>query len=420
MSTLSLTKSYGNTQLLFADDVHQMWDELEAFVNGNITADNLNSGIFNLHMVDLTNDISWTMGTTDSAYMRYDSAEDDWIFANTSSGDEIIFKVNDTEVARIDNSKSLILKKDVYYPSDATFSLKRMIGNYTKPVLVYTDSTTIDIENNTETSSGTLIVFPSGPIETVEDISLTHKFRRIKTNASANGYLASHTGAADSGVRVGVTLSANTWYFVYAAKILGGDDIGEFIGVIDSTSPDYANHSTLDGRYGADNWVYLGAIRIGHGEAATTTLVAFSQDKSGWTQFTGRAETGDYFGIKVLTATVTQHTTTGLQAQQAFTNGESGDSIPAVFSAFQGCWRVEYDAGDSEKNGVLAIGSASTNLQFHLPSFADGFDGTEPHAGQFKIANSGDMTLYAARIFGFTADDFTLKVYIQGFLDEYV
>lgn len=383
MSALSLTKNYADSTLLFASDLHDMWTELEAKVNGALDSDNVVSGWSTFGNVILAKDTDFSFGATASAYMTYDDTDDELVFSNVTTAKDFLFKIGGTTVATLDTSKELTITKDVFFSNKSTvYPLSYLVG-YRKPVLTYVDSTTVAIEQNTTTANRSLIVFPVGPIAVTEDISATHKFRKLKIDATANGYGASHTGAADSGMKVGLSLTANTWYFVYAAVVRYGDDAGNnYILVVDSVNPKPSNWSTLDTSYGAGKWVYMGMLRYGMGAAATTTLIPFVYDKAGWLTFTGRAAVDDFFGIKVYESTVTETTYTTLET---FSSADSGDAAPSICSHISITAKIS--ASGSQINGNMIVSDNADNVLYDLPSFAANLADADSHGFQFKIPN---------------------------------
>lgn len=413
---LSLTKTYGDLELLFVSDIHGMWTELETKVNGNIDSSDVNSGWASWSQVTLDHDLSWYFGSTASAFVKFDSDLDLFIFAHVTTARNTIFKLGGTEVARIDTSANFIVKKDIFFVNrNTTYGLSYLLG-YAKPIIQYVDGTTIKVEQNVATANKTLIVFPAGPIAVTEDVAATHKFRELKTSATANGYISTHTGAADSGLRVGLSLVANTWYFVYAVVCRYGDDAGNnFILVVDDTSPKTSNWSTLDTRYGAGYWVYLGAYRYGHGGAQTTTMIPFQYDHQGWLTFLGRAAAGNFFGVRVASSSISSST---LATMASFSALNVGDGAPDTMSLMKITARVVADA-DVDMEGRMEVTNSSDETMFYLPAFGNNLTGTEAHGWEFKIPNSQGIKLKGKRG-GSATEDFDYTVYISAVLDEWV
>ncbi len=385
MSNLSLTKEYGDLTLLFAADVHNMWTELETKTNGNLASDNVASGWATWSQVTLSQDVDYSLGVTPSHYMYHKSSTSAFVFANITTQRDFYFKLGGTTYGTLDTSNNLVLTKDImFYNKSTVYPLSYLIG-YTKPVLTYIDDNSINVEQNTTTSARTLIVFPTGPIAVTEDTTSTHKFRQLKLDATANGYASGHTGAADSGLKSGLTLTANTWYFVYAVVVQGGDDAANdnFVLVINDTNPSPSNWGTLDTLFTAGNWVYLGLFRYGFGSTLDTTLVPFVQDHNGWHTFTSRAATNDFFGIKTAEVSVTS---TSYATLETYTAADSGDAAPATCSHIKFSYRV---TGPAEMNGNFILTDGSDNVLYDLPSFAVLLEVDEAHGWQFTIPNVG-------------------------------
>lgn len=413
MSQLLLTKSYGDLTLLFADDVHDMWTELEAKTNGNIDSDNVNNGWAKWSQVTLEKDEDYSLGDTESGIVRFYSATNQFVFAHDTTARETIFKIAGTEVARINSDADFTAQKDIYfYNSSTTYPLSYLLSCQ-KPVLVYVDSTTINVEQNVVTGNTSLVIFPTGPVAVTEDVSLTHKFRQLKTSATANGYDSGHTGAADSGLRDGISITSNTWYFVYAVVVQYGDDAGTgFILVVDTTSPIPSNWSTLDTRYGAGMWVYLGIFRCGYGSFGSTTLIPFLQDHQGWHTFVDRGASGDYFGIEKDDDVITSTSYTTLESF-------STSDVPSTCSFMKVLIKVRGD-GDSDFHGNLRLVDGSDNVIWHLPSFGANLTDSEAHGWELKVPNTSDgLTLKGRRGTGATSEDFQSNVYISAVLDEW-
>lgn len=413
MSQLSLTKNYGDLTLLFKADIDGMWDELENKTNGNIDSDNVNSGWATWGQVTLDKDTDYSVGATESGMIRYYSSTNTFVFAHDTTARDTIFKIGGTEVARIQETADFESKQDVYFYNRSTTYPLSWLLQYQKPVLVYSDSSTINVEQNTATANRTLIVFPAGPIEVTENVSTTHKFRSLKTTATANGYDAGHTGAADSGLRDGLSLTSNTWYFVYAVVVRYGDDAGNnFILVADTTSPHPTNWGTLDTRFGAGYWVYLGLFRRGYGTTATTTIIPFIQDHQGWHTFTGRASTNFFFGVCVND----QDAITSATSYDAIASFSSAD-IPNTCSLARITLKVETDF-DGDMTGHLAVLDSGGSRLFNLLSYGNNLSSSEDHGMEVIIPATEGITISAKKGSG-SDDDHDVSGFIAAVLDEW-
>ena len=423
MSQLSLTKAYADGQLLYLSYIETMWSQLETKVNGGIDSDNIASGSIAINKITLSANATYTFGATDSGFMTYLSASTSLGFGTSVSSKDVIFKVENAEAARIDStSYDFKVQKDVFFKDRSTaFGLTRLIGTYQKPVLVYVSATLVDIENNTETANQTLIVFPSGPVAVTENTGATNKFRRLSLAATANGYGASHTGAADSGLKSGLSLSANTWYYVYAVRVQYGDDAGNnFILVVDSTSPAYANHSTLNTAYGSNEWVYIGSLRYGFQDTATTTLVPFVQDHQGWTTFIDRGTANQYIGIMGASTTISSTSFTSIYSH---TSSSSGMAVPSTMGLVKWGFQLIVDGDTYLAAGLewaVESGGAWSSTLATLPfPDVDGISGAV-QSFSFKTPNVTGTGFFAKRSSSYTEYDFTIRVFIEAVLDHFV
>lgn len=390
MSALSITKNYADSTLLLTSDVHGMWTELETKTNGNLDDDNVVSGFTSFSNVTLDKDTLFTMGTTGSSYFYYRDTQDELVFAFLTTQRSVLFKLAGTTKVELDSDSDLNVTTDIFFFNRSTvYGLASLIG-YQKPVMVYEDSTSVRVEQNTTTANRTLIVFPTGPIAVTEDTSATDKFRKLKLDQVANGYESNDTGAANSGMKVGLSLTANTWYFVYAVVVQGGDDAGadNFVLVVDDTNPSPTNWATLDTRYTAGHWVYLGTLRYGYGEANTEELVPFVQDHAGWTTFTGRADTDDFFGIKTSNNGITS---TSYATMETFSPADSGDDVPSNCSHMRISYRPIADG--AQMNGNIILTDGSDNVLWDLPSFAVNLAVGDAHGWSVTIPNVSSIKL---------------------------
>ncbi len=390
MSLLTLSKSYGDLTLLFAADVLNMWQELETKTNGAIDDDNLTTGWTSWASVTMSQDVHHYLGVTQSATLYYFDTLNELLFGFIVTPKDVLFKIAGTTVMTLETDNDINITKDVYFPnSDLTYPLSYLVG-YSKPVLVYIDGTTIDIEQNTTIANRTLMMTPSGPISVTENTATTSKFRRLKLSEYANGYTTGHTGAANSGFRLTLSLVANTWYFVYAVRVQSGDDAvnPNFVLVADNVNPSPTNFTTLDGYYGGNNWVYVGLFRYGFGLASLTTLVPFVQDKSGWTNFIGRVESDAFFGIKTVSTSVTS---TAYTTTQTYGVANSGNGAPITCSHMSIAYKAT--AEGAQMVGTGAVFNGADQIQ-QLPSFGVNLSVLESHGFQAKIPNIGCLVKY--------------------------
>jgi hypothetical protein len=369
-----------------------MWAQLETKTNGNIDSDNLATGWTTWASVTLTKDVTHYLGLTSSATVKYVTSSNDLVFGFEGIARNTYFKIAGTTIMTITSTGDVEISKDVYFDTSPTTFPMSYLLTYCKPVLVYVDSTTIDVEQNTTTANNTLIMMGYGPISVTENTSSTSKFRRLKLSEYANGYDASHTGAANSGIRLGLSLTSNTWYFVYAVRVQGGDDAEtpKFILVGDTIDPDPSNWSTLDGHYGDDDWVYLGLFRYGFGTGSITTLVPFVQDKSGWHNFIGVRDTDCFFGIQTVGTTVNS---TAYVTKQTYSVGNSGSgSVPATCSQFAVAFKILAEGSELVGNYVITDSSGVDFWQ--MQSYGPNLEIDEYHGFQLKIPNVGCLARF--------------------------
>lgn len=383
MTALALTKNYSDTTLLFASDIHGMWTELETLVNGGIESEHVTTGWANWTMVTLAKDTDFTLGVSDSAIFRYYDTEDEMVFAHDTTFQDNEIKIAGTAVATLNSSGNLAITKDVYFYTKSTRYPLSWLVHYQKPVLIYVDADTINVEQNVPIANRTLIVFPSGPLSVTENTAFTSKHRQLKLSEAANGYSEAHVGPANSGMRV--SLSANKWYFVYAVTIKGGNDVGAgFVLVGDSVKPSVGNKGTLDNVYGENEWVYLGLFRYGHGLTLTTTMIPFIQDHAGWHTFTGRAASNGFFGILTSSSDISE---TSYSTLDQFTAADTGAAAPSTCSMLKISYRPL--PGNVESCGNFIVSDSSDNVLWDLPSFSVNLESDEAHGWYLTIPNTG-------------------------------
>lgn len=157
------------------------------------------------------------------------------------------------------------------FDASQIFSLASLLA-YRRPVMLWIDGNTIDIEPNTGTSNTTTVIFPDGNVRTVtENTASTDKYRRFIITATANFT----SGTEDSGLRSSLSRTANTSYSLYAVK--SQINAANFVLVGDTTQPTQANFATLNSAYGTNGWVYMGPVLNGDNSTATNTIVSFDQ-----------------------------------------------------------------------------------------------------------------------------------------------
>ena len=259
------------------------------------------------------------------------------------------------EVERLRYMTAQITGKTYWY-QDPDFSISSIASwlNYRRPVLVYSSTTGVSVENNTGASNETKIVFNDGSVRSVtEDIASADKYRLAKTTSTANFT----SGTEDSGMRNGLSVTDNSSYAVYAVK--SQIDTSKFVLVIDDTFPSQANYATLNSRYGTAGWLYLGTIFYGDNSGTANAIVSFVQTGS-MTVFknslvTGTSRTSN--GVRLSQANATSTTWT-----YASGNTTSSGQLPANITHIIGCASVEsgtntsYELEDSSAARVFICG----------------------------------------------------------------
>lgn len=138
------------------------------------------------------------------------------------------------------------------------------LNSYRRPVLQYSSATVVNLEAGINGTSGSAqILFPDGTLRTDSTSS------RINCTMSQT---AAFSGTAQSGIDTG-SVSANTWYSFYAAKVT--DSSTNFVVTASLLSPIQANYATLNSRLGTNGWAYLGTLPYGDNGGATTAIPKF-------------------------------------------------------------------------------------------------------------------------------------------------
>lgn len=255
------------------------------------------------------------------------------VFDTTSTTTTITLKQTVNSL-HIKTDKIILAGHTLVAAGGANFGIQPLLSLfYRKPVLEFLSTTEVTLESNYD-SSTSLVHFPS--FTTLDDttVNSANKYRYATVSTTANGYGTADIGAAKGGMRSGLTVTANNWYYVYYAKVRSGTDYSattaKAVIVFDTTSPEAANEATLNTRYGTDCWVYLGLIRYGYGATgATTGIIKFKQSNKGRCYLYGKG-TG-YAGFNLAyNALDTDDTTTPLYTIAA---GTSGNVVPSIISA---------------------------------------------------------------------------------------
>jgi hypothetical protein len=242
-----------------------------------------------------------------------------------------------------------------------SYELGYLLARYRKPRLEYSSASTVTIENNTGTASETIIVSRDRIWKVID--------RTCSLAVDANGYESNDVGAAVSGIEIGLSEAANTWYYIYAVEVQYGSSADGIncILVASTTSPLQANAASNDTEFGAGKWIYLGVIRNGYNDGVTTTdIIPFIYDGYGHMDFT-TGPNGSGAGVRIISDTD--------DADETWTValGTGAAQVPSVASQMRlQMYRVsdgfsmQYE--DSGGTDLLISGSKTDNP---LPGYAD-------------------------------------------------
>lgn len=397
MGTLTITKTYASGTALMESDIDNYRTGLLTLVN----TDKLAIANFSATLAILSSQFTGAALTAaDATYLNFGDTDDGllgldvdkkWVFNTSTSTYELRFYVGTTNYMELYTDK-------VYVPGDVAFdyngggsgSVLKSLSSYLKPVLVYNSTTSVSIENNNATTDSTTIYFPTF-VATVTETSPA-KYRYASISTTANGFGVADSGASRGGMRTG-GVATNTWYYVYAAKVRSGTDYSatahKFIMVFDTTAPTPANGATIDGYYGAGNWVYLGLIRYGFGASGSdSSIPKFVYSRKGWCTFYEKASTG-YCGLHLAYSSTDADNTSS--AFYTIAAGTSGSVIPAtighvrlgLFRERVSDWKIRETSTSS--SDVVWAGGWQTD------------DGTLPHGFLVEIANVVGYSVYQGR-----------------------
>lgn len=320
---------------------------LNFFNGGQLDENNIATGGISYAKIGAAPDDVSLKFADGAASLSFVSEEDRFLIQSVG---DIVFGVKDASVynLRINSAGTVFLK--------GTYNFNAAIGNqsvtsqwlltkYRKPKLVYSTSDIVTIEANGTTSTQTLVAMPDR-VCTIYD-------RTCSLAATANGYLATHTGTAVSGLSSGLTRTDNRWYYIYSVLVQGGtqNDGANAILVAHTTPPVMENVTTIDSYFGEDKWEYIGCIRNGYndGETDDDIILPFAYDDSGFCRFYTASDTNEGAGPTMTEAL----TTANLEYEMTSATGTSA-SIP------QTATRILF-SGHREANG----------FEFHFRSIAN-------------------------------------------------
>lgn len=339
MGTLTITKAYGTGQALM--EVH-----VDNFRNGLLTLFNttkFDASNFDGSGISSDKFLGNTLIASNGNYIEFGATPDAWFGPDASGNLCYDTETNTTVLEFWANDEALIITNtEITIPSDILFkeggsgrTLFQALSLYKVPVLEWESATSIKVQANSSNTDETIIFFPTF-VASVEEENPS-KYRKADITNEARGYQTDSTSTARGGRREGLSLTTNSWYAVYAAKVRSGTnydaDTAKFVLVFDSTLPTSSNESTLDGRYGSGCWVYLGLIRYGFGATGSSSSIPkFKQSNKGWTYFYGISSSG-YGGVNL--AYSTSNANNSSSDFYTLDQGMSGNVIPSVVGAIQ-------------------------------------------------------------------------------------
>lgn len=359
MGTLTITKAYSTGAALLEAHVDNFRSGLLTLFN----TDGFDASNFDGTGISSDKFLGNTLIASNGNYIEFGNTAvtgDAW-FGPDASGDlEFDTAANtttleffaDAEVMIITNTEITIPNDILLKAGDSGRTVFQALSIYKKPVLQWESSTSVSVQNNSATSDETIIYFPTF-VASIEEENPS-KFRKADITNEARGYQTSSSGTARGGRRDGLSLTTNSWYAVYAAKVRSGTDYDEttakFVLVFDSTLPTSANESTLDSRYGEGCWNYMGLVRYGFGATGSSSAIPkFIQSNKGWTYFYEKSSSG-YGGVNLAYST----SSSSNDPLYTFDDGTSGNVIPEIVGAVQimvgredvSDWWIEDASGD--------------------------------------------------------------------------
>lgn len=265
--------------------------------------------------------------TDSTATITYDSTDDALDITNTAG--DVVFGVSGATGSVVFDSATgnVYIQGSLYTNTgkgDQSVYTQWLLTQYRKPLLEYSTSDIVSIQENSITASETLIVMRDRLCEVYD--------RTCSLAVAANGYDTSHTGTAVSGLYVGLTRTDNRWYYIYATRVRGGTQAnatGTYaILVAHTLSPEAGNIGSLDTLFGAGEWLYVGVVRNGYNDAegADNTILPFVYDENGYCRFTRTTDTNEGLGM---TMAELQSTTSNMYCQ-VYAGNDYAFSVPGV------------------------------------------------------------------------------------------
>jgi hypothetical protein len=406
MSTLSVPRSLtDNTNPTEAQFDTMRTYLLNFFNSGNLDQDNVATGAMAWSSLSAVGDDSTLKFTSSHGTMAYISASDYFKVQNTQ-GDMVWGNRTGstlTDYMELDSTTGdLTLKGQLYFNTSIGsqgVNLLYLLSRYRKPRLTYTSNDIVTAESNFSTST---YIMGRDRLWELYDTSMS-------LAVDANGYGASHTGTAVSGLLVADTRTANRWYYIYAVEVqYGTQNSGAYcILVATELSPETTNITTHNTNFGTGKWVYMGVIRNGYNDGTNTNIIVkFVQGSDGFFRFTEGTVNAEGIGMTLASTTGA----TNLEYEIVIGNSAAATIPPVatrcVFSGHRenNGFEFHYRAIATDENHMIASGC------YHKVSL------TMSACMQMEVPLLDDYKLVI--VIGDTSTD--QRITLVGFLDHYV
>lgn len=332
MGTLAITKTYAAQTPLFEVDIDAFRNGLLQLFNTDLLSASNFSGSIALTSTHFTgtslipiDDDYITFGATADGVFGIDATKA-LLFNTLNSTQEIRF-IAGPYYMELTNDKLQLPGDIIINKGGSGRTILQALSSYRKPVIEWSSTTGITLQNNTGTANETVLYLPTSVIAVTEASPAKYRFAQV--TASANGYQTSTTGAALGGRRSGVSATTNSWFYCYAVGLRSSTNYSasnnKFIIVFDTVSPSSDNAATLDGYYGSGNYAYMGLVRYGYGATGSSSVIPkFIYSNKGWCTFYG-ADTGMAGVNLAYTTTDADNTATALYT---LASGTSGNVLP--------------------------------------------------------------------------------------------
>lgn len=145
-------------------------------------------------------------------------------------------------------------------------------GNYRRPNLIYVNSQVVSVEENTGVDNQSKVFDEDGDVFFSEGSTISQA-RGCDLTRPLNFATATPQG----GLVPTYTLTANTWYHIYAVKCTDSSQLGNFVLGATEAAPMRGNAGTLFSEFGIFGSVYLGTIRYGDSLSNPAVILDFVQ-----------------------------------------------------------------------------------------------------------------------------------------------